>query len=363
MTALLLWGGISIIFSFLCSIWEAALLSIPQSFIEVKAKEGKSYAPLLRKYKSNIDKPLAGILTLNTLAHTVGAIMVGVSASHVFGATLFLSLPGFDLSYEALIAALMTLAILVFSEIIPKTIGATYWESLAGFTVHSLRIVLPVLTPSVWMAQSLTKLLKKDKDQSVLSRVDIQVMAEIGSKEGVIDTRESTIISNILNFGDIKAKSIMTPRTVVLAEDGNESVEQFYEKHPGLRFSRIPVYKADKDQITGYVLRIQVMDEIIKNNKTATLESIQRDIIVVKEDISIQQLHEQLMSKREHIALVVDEYGGMSGIVTMEDVIETLLGLEILDESDKNADMQEVARNIWKRRAKSLGMIESEAVS
>lgn len=348
----------SIVFSFLCSIWEAVFLSIPPSFVEVQQKEGTRVGKLLKQFKENVDRPLSAILTLNTIAHTVGAIGVGIQAEKLFeGSEIMLFGVPFPFSSEALIGALMTLAILILSEIIPKTLGANYWKGLTPFTVNSLNIIIYALYPLVWLSQFITKLLKKDKDRSVFSRAEFTAMAEIGEKEGIFKQDESKIIRNLLRFNTIQAKDIMTPRTVVKVAARETSISEFYEDNQDLRFSRIPIYTESKDNITGFVLKDEILSNIIKGNRDIPMHSISREIMIVNEQIALPDLFNKLMERREHIALVVDEFGGMAGIVTMEDVIETLLGMEIVDELDNIEDMQLLARRNWEKRARNLGLI------
>lgn len=350
MIAVIVWGLVSTIFSFLCSIWEAALLSITPAFAERKFQENTTFGKRLKKFKDNIDQPLAAILTLNTIAHTIGAIMVGNSAAEAF--------PGNPLITNIIVPVVMTIVILVASEIIPKTLGANYWEPLAGFTVNSLHWVIIILWPVIWMTQLITKKLKKDKSKSVFSRADFLAMANIGTKEGSLKQGESRIITNLLRFNTIQVKDIMTPRTVVKAANEAKTIQEFFDENKQLRFSRIPVYESTKDQITGFFLKDELLFSIIQNNGEQPLKSIRRQIQVANEVLPIPDLFNKMMESREHIALVVDEFGGMAGIVTMEDVIETLLGMEIIDEFDNVEDMQRLARKNWERRAKNLGIIE-----
>ena len=344
---------ISIVFSFLCSLWEAVLLSVTPSYAKMAINDGKALGKQLKSFKDNIDRPLAGILTLNTIAHTVGAIGVGVQAASIWEET-------YPFVTTIVVPVVMTLAILILSEIIPKTIGATYWEKFAPFTVFSLRILLTVLAPLVWFSQFITRMLKSDKSGSVLSRSEFLAMAEIGAEEGVIKQDESVIISNLLKFNTILVKDVMTPRTVVKAAPEDETVKGFFEKNKAFRFSRVPVYQeATKDQITGYVLMTTVLSEIIDGNHDKKLVELKREITIVKDSCPIPDLFTQLIEKREHIALVVDQFGGTSGIVTLEDVIETLLGMEIVDERDGTDDMQILARKKWEKRAIALGLLES----
>ena len=363
MGLLLTYACLSIIFSFLCSIWEAVLLSVTPTYVEIEAQKGTSKGLALKQMKADIDRPLSAILTLNTIAHTVGAILVGSTAATIWAdSEPWFTLPVLDMPItpEVVVTVLMTLAILLLSEIIPKTIGASYWKSLTGFTISSIKVIMFIMAPLVWLSQLLTKLLKSPGHGSVLSRQDFATMADISVKTGVIAKGESRIINNLLTFNTVQAKDIMTPRTVVQAAAENMSIQQFYDAHENIRFSRLPIFKGNKDSINGFVLKDELLDNIIKKRGSSPLSSIKREIMIVNEVMSLPDLFNQLMEKREHIALVVDEFGGMSGIVTMEDVIETLLGLEIVDELDGIADMQALARKNWEKRAKILGILDDE---
>lgn len=347
---------VSILFSFLCSIWEAVLLSIPPSFVEIKLQEGNPIGNILKRFKENIDEPLAAILSLNTIAHTAGAIGVGAQAAAIWPTQKLLGIP----IAAVIVPVVMTLAILYLSEIIPKTLGANNWNRLSGFTVYSINFIIKLLRPLVWTSQLVTKLLKKDKSKSVLSRADFTAMAEIGAKQGVFQQDESKIIQNLLRFNTIRAKDIMTPRTVVVAADEEIGIRDFYEDNRGLHFSRIPIYKESKDHINGFVLKDEILASIINEHGDSPLKDIKREIMIVNDQLFLPELFNQFMEKREHIALVVGEFGGMEGVVTMEDVIETLLGMEIVDEMDNTEDMQMLARKNWEKRAKSLGLIEKK---
>ena len=346
---------VSILFSFLCSMWEAVLLSISPSYARIQVKQGNALGQHLQDFKENNDRPLSAILTLNTIAHTVGAIGVGSQANAIWADSN-------PLITTIIVPVVMTLGILILSEIIPKTLGANYWKELAPFTVTSLNFIMLVLAPLIWATQLLTRLLKKEKDRSVLSRSDFMVMTEIGEQEGVFQPNESNIIKNLLRFHTIDTKSIMTPRTVVIAAAEESTLQAFHEKYPALQFSRIPTYhEGSKDRVTGYFLKDSLLTHLLDGKGDETLSNLRRDIMVVNEAFPITELYNRFLEKREHIALVVDEFGGMAGIVTMEDVIETLLGLEIVDEFDNAVDMQKLARENWNKRAKRLGLIEEQS--
>lgn len=355
---------LSILFSFLCSIWEAVLLSVPPAYVQIEYKKKTRTGLLLKEMKENIDLPLAAILTLNTIAHTVGAIGVGAQATIIWSGTYL----DMDLGFTAIhinmagviVPVVMTLAILLLSEIIPKTLGASYWKNMAGFTVKSLRIIIYGLWPLVWLSKWITKLLKKKDADIAFSRTDFRAMAEIGVQEGVFKKGESNIIQNLMRFNTVTARDIMTPRTVIIAANEEMSIAEFYQDHPALRVSRIPIYKDNKDQITGFILKDDLLQHLLEDKGDQPLKKISRDILMVTEVVSITELFNRLMEKREHIAIVVDEYGGLEGLVTMEDIIETLLGMEILDEMDNIEDMQRLARQNWQERARALGILKDE---
>jgi len=351
-TLLIVFFLIAIITSFLCSLWEAVLLSITPSYAQIKVEEGGVLGRRLQAFKDNIDRPLAAILTLNTIAHTVGAIGVGDQASKIWSdANPLITSLG--------IPVLMTLAILVLSELIPKTLGANYWKELAPLTARSLTFIIKLLAPLVWFSQFITRALKKDEVDSAFTRKDFLAMADIGARHGVFEQHESEIIGNLLRFGSVRASDVMTPRIVVEDAAVDQSIGGFMEANPEPRFSRIPLYENEsRDQVVGYVLKDAMMAKMVAGESDAKLRALRRDIVTVGEDDPIIDLFNKFLTKREKIALVLGPFGGMAGIVTMEDVIETLLGVEIVDESDPATDMRALARRNWKRRAGRLGLLE-----
>jgi CBS domain containing-hemolysin-like protein len=347
---------LAIVISFLCSMWEAVLLSITPSYAQIKLKEGSPVGKLLQTFKEDIDRPLAAILTLNTIAHTVGAVGVGNQATKIW-------VQANPLVTSLIVPVVMTLAILVLSELIPKTIGANFWEELAAFTVKSLSWVITLLFPLVWFSQFITKALKKDKSKSVFSRLDFLVLAEVGAEHGVFEKHESEIIANLLKFNSIRAKDVMTPRVMVKAVPRAQSIREYYKANRNERFSRILLYNGVSiDNITGYVLKDELLAGMLENRLDEPIHVFERKIMTVTESFPVPEIFSRFLRQREHIALVVGEFGGMSGIVTMEDVIETLLGLEILDESDHVEDMRDLARKNWEKRAKRLGLLKGSQV-
>ncbi len=353
MTLLILYATVSIFFSFLCSILEAVLLSVTPTFLNVKKQEGRIFASQLEELKSDIDKPLITILTLNTVAHTVGAILVGVQAEKAFGD---------GNNAVAIVSSIMTFLILILSEIIPKTIGAKFWRELAPFTTKTLQFLIFLLhyTGILWLLRLTTKLIGGSAHTTMISREDFNTMATIAEKEGVFKTSESVILKNLLSLDQVLAKEIMTPRTVVKIADANSTIQDFYSENKNIRYSRIPIYAENQDNIIGIVLRTDILNAIITGTGKEKLETIKRPILLSKRSQPIPILFEQLIQTKNHMAIIVDEYGSFNGLVTQEDVIETLLGLEIMDESDSVEDLQQLARKNWEKRAKGLGYSKDE---
>lgn len=366
MGLLIFYAFISIFFSFLCSILEAVLLSITPTFINMQKQAGKTYVEELEALKRDVDRPLIAILTLNTIAHTVGAILVGVQAKvaylELYGSreASFLGMTMTEDLMVGIVSTIMTALILVASEIIPKTIGATYWKELAPFATRVLNILIFPLkyTGIIWLLRLTTRLVGgKGHGGSVLSREYFSLMADMAEKEGVFQKNEGTLIRNLLNFQNILAQDIMTPRTVMKLEEEGTTVQAFFEANPTLRFSRIPVYKGEVQNITGLVLKDDIYKEVAKDNHTTLLADLKRKVMIVERTMPIPLLFEKLIESKNYMAVVVDNYGVVSGVVTVEDIIETLLGLEIMDESDNVEDLQILARQNWESRAKRLGLI------
>jgi len=343
--------ALAIVVSFLCSLLEAVLLSITPAYAQVKLQEGSLIGRQLEVFKSNIDRPLAAILTLNTIAHTVGAIGVGEQASKIWAAAN-------PMITGVVVPTVMVLGILILSEIIPKTLGANHWQKLVPFTVSTLKMIIFLLYPLVWFSQIITVKLKKDKSQSVFSHSEFLAMAEIGVTEGIVEKQDSEIIGNLLAMESVRVKDIMTPRIVVRLASEEQTIKEFYKAAGELPFSRIPLYEGkENEDISGYFLKAELLENLVQGNGNQPLSTIKRDITAMHESLPISDLFNHFLGKREHIALVVDEYGGMAGIVTMEDVMETLLGIEITDELDSTVDMQILARKNWERRARRIGLI------
>ena len=347
MILLLFYLFLALFISFLCSIMEAVLLSTPQSFLIVKQENKNAWAKTFVDLKTNIDKPLSAILSLNTVAHTVGAAGVGAQAVKIYGEASF-----------GIVSAILTILILVITEIIPKTIGARYWRNLAKISSIIIQGMIFITYPLVVMSAVITKLISKNSQEQTTSREEIAALANIGADEGVFSNKEHKIIQNILRLKNVKVTEIMTPRVVVAAADEKQSLDEFLKNKDYLKFSRIPIYSEKDENITGYVFRQEVFEKLAEDQHELKLKDVKREIVVVPNNIVLFSLWEKLLEEKEHIAIIVDEYGGLDGIVTMEDVIETLLGLEIIDETDTIIDMQKYARDRWKERQAKYNIID-----
>lgn len=360
---LIIFFSLSIGFSFLCSILEAVLLSINPSYIASIKEDKPKLALQLEDYKGDIDKPLAAILTLNTVAHTVGAMGVGAQASKMFSTDVLFTIPGrfgFEVTMETIIAVVMTLAILVLSEIIPKTIGATYWKQLAPVSAKVLKVMIFILRYMgiLWALRLATNLIGGKGHGSVLSRQDFTAMTHAVGRSGEIKANEYTLIKNLLSFGELTAKDIMTPRTIVVMAEENLSLREYYDKMDKFTVSRIPLYRENKDEITGILLKDDLLECLVNEEGGRKLKEIKREAIIVSGDTPLPKLFETLSKQHAHLSVVVDEYGGLLGVATLEDIIETLFGTEIMDETDTVSDLQKYARLKWEQRAKKMGLIE-----
>lgn len=348
MMLLLLYLFLALTVSFLCSIMEAVLLSTPMSYLRVKESNGSVPAGKMIGLKNNIDRPLSAILSLNTVAHTVGAAGVGAQAVKIFGE-----------AYFGLVSAILTILILVLTEIIPKTIGARFWRKLIFVTAYLISFMIVIVYPLVWLSALLTGLFSENKNERTTSREEISALANIGEEEGIFGQNENRIIQNLIKLKSIKVHEVVTPRVVAATADENMSIRAFLKHSNYLRFARIPVYSGNKENITGYIYRQTAFSIPSSKNQKMKLKDIKRDIVMVNESKPLFYVWEMLLEKKEQIAVVYDEYGGLEGIVTLEDIIETLLGFEIIDENDANIDMQHYARERWKMRQKKYAVIES----
>lgn len=323
--------------SFLCSILEAVLLSTPMSFISMKENEGNKTATLMKRYKNNVDRPVGAILSLNTIAHTIGSAGVGAESIKIFGE-----------AYFGLISAILTLLILVLSEIIPKTIGASYWRSLAMTSTKIIRVLIFITYPLVLLSEVITKIFTPKNHQVSVSREEVSAMVDVGTTEGIFRESESKIIKSCIHLAGVKAREIMTPSIVVETANKNLTIKEFYDQQTW-NFSRIPVYDSNKDYIVGYVLKDMVLKALSDDKFDTKLSDMVRSILSFNEDDSVYQIWEKMLEKREHISIIVDEYGCLRGVVSMEDIIETMTGVEIVDEDDVAVDMQAFAKEKSRR--------------
>lgn len=341
--------------SFLCSILEAVLLSITPGFVQHELSSGKKYAQHLARMKTNVDQPLSAILTLNTIAHTMGAAGAGAQWKVLYNDT-----------GEAIFAGVLTLLVLILSEIIPKTLGAKLWRTLASPTTYVLRAMIWVLTYlPPWPLPALkfiTNMFGGHGEGHGVSRSELAAMAEISSQSGELEDEESKILRNLFRFKSSTVADIMTPRTVVYALKQSTTVGDFLKDAVQKPFSRIPVYGKDRDHITGFVLKSEVMAKVLSTkNAEQTLAEFIRPIRAIESTATIYSALKMVTKEKHHLMLVVDNFGGMQGVVSMEDIVETLLGTEIIDEADHNEDMQALARTLWSKRAKAMGIIPEDS--
>jgi len=349
MTLLIVYMCVAILISFLCSIMEAVLLSITPSYVALLRKQNPKLAKCVEKLKKNVDQPLAAILTLNTVAHTAGAAGVGAQAAVVFSDAAV-----------GIASAIMTLLVLVLSEIIPKTLGANYWRALTPVVARGLVYLVILLKPFVWFAEKLTNLMGRNYDEAFYIRQEIEAMADIGSESGALHQEESEIIRSLLHFRHATLDSIMTPRTVLFKVHKDITVHQYLADHGSSSFSRVLVYDKDGDDIIGFVHKNDIMLAYHRLGEDYKVSKLVKPLYTVPETLYVPTLLHTLLAERNHICLVIDEYGDVQGIVTLEDMIESLMGLNIMDERDQSADMQMVAKQRWRQRLASTDKLLSE---
>ena len=339
MDLLIIYFLAAVTISFVCSVLESVLLSINMPYISVLEKENPIAGELLRKQKENINISLASILILNTVANTLGASAVGAQAESVYGS-----------GAVVYVSVILTFAILFLSEIIPKTIGATYWKSLAPISAHLIKFFIWLTYPVILMTLFVTNRIKKDDGGMSLTKEELIQSTLLSENEGVLDEQESDAIENILLLDKRKIHEILTPRTVVFALDGDRTIKDIVDNEPAIfKFSRVPVYKEDIETITGMVMAKKIFQQALKDD-SVKLSSIQKDIYKINENIPVSMALDLFINKKEHMFLVQDSYDQTEGILTLEDCVETMLGLEIMDESDTHEDMREVAKHKMKMR-------------
>ena len=325
--------------SFLCSILEAVLMSTPVSYIIMREQENYRPAFKFRRFKTEIDRPLAAILAMNTIANTFGASMVGVLTAKVWS------------SGVGIMSAVVTLLILVCSEIIPKTIGTARYKSLMGFATGGIGVLLIIMSPFVVLIRFVQKSFVR-LGGATISREEVIAIANAGEEEGVIDRGESKVIQNIIKLGNIKAADAMTPRVVCSVAPESMTLREYFDNEDFEHHSRIPVYAETPEYITGYILRDDALEDLAEDKFDKTLLDIKREISYFGEQTNLDEIWDKLLRAKEQIALIIDDYGSFQGVLTLEDIIETVFGLEIMDEMDEVSDMQQYAKERWQKRQK-----------
>ena len=336
---LFLLGALAV--SALCSILEASLLSTPLSCITMREEEGYKGAARFKEYKQDSNRPIAAILSLNTIANTIGAAGVGRQATLLFGSAWF-----------GVVSAIMTILILIFAEIIPKSIGAHYWRRLMGFTGKCISVLLVLMYPFVKVMEWISGMIVPEPEEAAISREEVSAIANVAEEEEVLDEDENTIIQNLIKMDDIPAYEAMTPRVVCAIAPESMTVKAFYKCKDYRPFSRIPVYDKSDEYITGYILRSDALQLLADDKFDRTLSSIRRDIDLFNEDTPLGDIWDAMLQKKEQISCIIDEYGSFQGILSLEDIIETLLEREIVDENDTVPNMQALAKEIWEMQQK-----------
>ena len=338
--------------SFLCSVLESVLMSTSLSYINLREEEGYGPAKLMSTYKDDPGRPLAAILSLNTIANTIGAAGVGMQVVALgYGGS----------KWFGLISALTTVLILFFGEIIPKVIGTTYWRQLMGFTARTIRLLIIVLYPLVWLVDLISRMVPDNEDEPSVSREEVLSMVSVGEEEGVVDEDENKIFSNLMRLDSIHAYDVMTPRVVAKIAPENMTLRAYYDNDEYDHFSRIPLYKPEAPEyITGYVLRNDALEELTEDHFRKTLGGIKRPLPAFDQDLTLGTIFDSMLKQKSQIAQIIDEYGCFVGILTLEDIIETIFGLEIIDENDTVIDMQQYARDRWEQRQKKYKKLETK---
>ena len=346
MTALIAYFFMALVISFICSLLESVLLSVSHAHIAVLIKEGKNRGSIMAALKENINRPLSAILTINTIANTVGAAGVGAQTYSVFGS-----------GWVALSSFILTFSILFFSEIIPKTLGANYTKALVGFTAYMIRGLIFIVFPMVIVGEKISQLFKKgESDGSKASREELIAMAELSEDEGAIDRQEGDIIENLMKLDNITAEEVMTPRSVIFALSKNDTVGEVVDKYTPLIFSRIPIYENTLDQIIGFVHRYDLVNKQAEDKFHVKMDSLMESVYTISDKDSVSNILDQFVKRRQQIFIVADEFGTTTGLITLEDAIETLLGVEIVDEHDSVVDMRKLATaKLEKRRQRERG--------
>ena len=331
-----------IVVSFLCSLLEAVFLSVTPAFVAIAIKDNKKYGKLLEHLKENVDRPISAILTMNTVSHTLGSAAIATMVHDAYGTSMV-----------SIVSGILTFCILVFSEIIPKTLGAVYWKQLAPFSTYLIQGLIFLLYPIVWLSTTIHGFVKRPESTTV-TREEMIAQAELGVDEGILHRKESAVIKNILTLKNLYVSDIMTPRSVFFALEGNMTVEEVHQKHRPIRFSRIPVYEETLDNMIGLTMRYKIHEALSSDHHSLKVKELVSPIQSVPERMSVASLLDLFIKKKEHLFLAVDEYGIVTGLVTLEDAIESLLGVEIVDELDHVTDMRQYALDQWQIRKNQI---------
>lgn len=350
-TYLLLYLFLAIFVSFVCSVLEATLMSTTLSYINLREEEGYKPASLMKKFKLETERPLAAILSLNTIANTVGAAGVGQQATEVFGSEWF-----------GLCSGVMTVIILLVGEIVPKTVGTTYWKRLMGVAAHAIQVLIVLMWPIVKLIELVSRLFP-EQDEATVSREEVIAMANVGEEEGVIEEDENKMIRNLMRLNEVKAYEVMTPRVVAAVAPENMTLKDYYDSDKYDHFSRIPIYAESQEFITGYVLRDDALEELTEDQFQKTLGEIKRPLLYFNEEANMADIFDRMLQEKSQIGVVIDEYGCFQGVLTFEDVIETIFGFEIIDEMDVVTDMQQYARERWQQRQKKYRVLSQKEVT
>ncbi len=349
MAALFAFLLLALVVSFLCSLLESVILSMTHTHIALMIKNGVKSGVMLSNMKKNINHPLAAILTLNTVANTVGAAGVGAQSYFLFGK-----------EWVAVSSGILTVLILVVSEIIPKTIGTVYWKKLATPSAYLLKALIIITFPIVKILEVISQSIARNGPVEKITREELLVLADIGLREGILQKKEARIFENLLLLSEIRTGDILTPRSVLLAFQKDRTIKDVVTSNSPIQFSRIPVFDSNLDDITGIILKSELIEAFYTGRENEPLENLSTPLFAVPESKSIAGLFDDFLNRREHIFLVVDEYGGTAGIVTLEDAVETLLGVEIVDEVDSVEDMRAFALEQWKKSRKKKQTLGDE---
>ena len=331
-----------LIISFLCSLCEAVLLTINPGFIAVETEGAHKSGKVLKSVTDNMHRSISAILTLNTISHTLGSAWIAYQVQKEFGESLL-----------TVFSLFLTFMILIFSEILPKTIGRNNPKALAHFSAYAVQVMVILLYPIVKLSDFISQALSSSSEEPDVTRDEMIKSAEIGVEEGTLKTKESDIIKNLMMLDKIFISDIMTPRSVITALDGDMTVNEVSKKYRPIRFSRIPVYEDSLDNIIGLTHRYKILEALSQDLHHKKIKDIIAPISYLSERMSVSQALDFFVKAKDHLALVTDDYGVVTGLVTLEDTVETLLGVEIVDEFDNIEDMRKYALDQWQQRKKS----------